>query len=404
MNALRKTLFWLHLALGLAAGSVIAVVAFTGAAMSFEPQAVAWADREARSVVPPSASAPRLALSHLIARASEARDGAAPTSVKVSADPREAVAISFRGAAPVFANPYTGEARAAESEGLRAFFRLMQDVHRWLGAPRGEGVQSGEEEGFDLRQFARSIVGASCLIFGFLCLSGLYLWWPRAWTRRVFKRIAKPQLGLQGKAREWNWHNAFGFWSLPVLLVSVWTGLVMAYKPVGDWLSPRAAEAERFEPTAADARPIGADAQLSIAQTNVPNWETITLRLGGPRGRADGASGAAPITVYFTESRDFFPYASRLSIQPFTGEVLQATRLGDLTPRQALRALNLSIHRGEAFGIVGQSLGFLACLGALLLVYTGFAMSFRRFFGKKPRAAKRVVAAIAKSRRELVAR
>ncbi|HEX3134894.1 MAG TPA: PepSY-associated TM helix domain-containing protein, partial [Planctomycetota bacterium] len=36
-------------------------------------------------------------------------------------------------------------------------------------------------------------------------------------------------------------------------------------------------------------------------------------------------------------------------------------------------------HTGELFGTVGQAIGLIACLAGCVLVYTGFALSWRRF-------------------------
>ena len=51
---LRKVIFWLHLTAGLVAGLVIAIMCFTGAALAFEKDIIAWAERDVRRVTPPS--------------------------------------------------------------------------------------------------------------------------------------------------------------------------------------------------------------------------------------------------------------------------------------------------------------------------------------------------------------
>jgi uncharacterized iron-regulated membrane protein len=38
-------------------------------------------------------------------------------------------------------------------------------------------------------------------------------------------------------------------------------------------------------------------------------------------------------------------------------------------------------HTGETGGIVGQFIGFLACIGGAFLVWTGFSLAWRRFRG-----------------------
>ena len=62
---LRSVFFWLHLAAGLVAGLVIAVMSFTGAALAFENEIVEWAERDVRRVEAPAHAAPRLPLDEL---------------------------------------------------------------------------------------------------------------------------------------------------------------------------------------------------------------------------------------------------------------------------------------------------------------------------------------------------
>ena len=79
----------------------------------------------------------------------------------------------------------------------------MIDWHRALGF-------SG-----DNRAIGRAITGAGNAAFLFLALSGLYLWWPRKWTARVLRKSIWFRRGLSSRARDFNWHNVIGFWSLP---------------------------------------------------------------------------------------------------------------------------------------------------------------------------------------------
>ena len=67
-----------------------------------------------------------------------------------------------------------------------------------------------------------------------LVMSGFYLWWPRRWTRLALRTVTIPSLRLRGKPRDWNWHNAIGSWSAPVLLFITVTGLVISYQWAGN--------------------------------------------------------------------------------------------------------------------------------------------------------------------------
>src|SRR5947209_14681445 len=69
----RKIIFWLHLVTGLVGGIAIAIMSFTGAALAFERQLIAWAERDARQVAAPPGNAVSLSLDDLLGRVHAAR-------------------------------------------------------------------------------------------------------------------------------------------------------------------------------------------------------------------------------------------------------------------------------------------------------------------------------------------
>lgn len=470
MKRFRRVLFWVHLVIGLAAGGVIAVVAFTGAAMAFEKQVIAWAEREVRTIAPPAPGTQALSVDELIKRVREANPEARPSSVTVYSDPRMAVTLGLGRTGSLYVNPYTAETQPGGAQEWRAFFQLMLRWHRWLGVGGGERARSpeagagneaggegargagparmearggppGEDHdhgpgggggGMTARQFASTVVGVSSIVFFALCVSGLWLWWPRHWSWRALKATSVVNLRLQGKARDWNWHNAIGLWTAPIIVVISFTGIVMAFRGFGAWVYPRV----EGPPAAVTVTPrpgataLSNAALLSAAQQAVPDWESMTLRMGGfgrgGRGRPGGANaesggmanrdraaggaeraegerraggggregnaggnsrGPQAVSISVRPS-SWAPQPVNLQLDPYSGEVLQKSDLSALGFRQAMRTLNRTLHTGEAGGIVGQSLAFLACVGGLVLVYTGFALAWRRFFGRKRVAAK----------------
>lgn len=73
------------------------------------------------------------------------------------------------------------------------------------------------------------MTGASNFVFLFIVTSGFYLWWPRKWTRHSLRAIMWFRRAQGGRARDFNWHNVFGFWSALPLFVVVLTGVVISY-------------------------------------------------------------------------------------------------------------------------------------------------------------------------------
>ncbi len=70
-----------------------------------------------------------------------------------------------------------------------------------------------------------------------------------------------------------------------------------------------------------------------------------------------------------------------VSVDPFTGDILQFTRFEDRSAGLQARVWVRFLHTGEAFGFLGKIIATIATAASLVLVYTGFALSWRRFFG-----------------------
>ena len=78
--------------------------------------------------------------------------------------------------------------------------------------------------------------------------------------------------------------------------------------------------------------------------------------------------------------------ASQLVINRENGNVVAVKRFSDNNAGRKLRAWARFTHTGEEFGVVGQAIAALACLGAVFLVWTGLSMAIRRALGRKRRS------------------
>jgi uncharacterized iron-regulated membrane protein len=398
----RKNIFWVHLVAGLLAGGIILIMSFTGAVLAFEKEIVAWVDREATRVAVPATGAPRLTVEEMVQRAQDAQPGSRVGSLMVKADPAAAVALTL-GTATVYLNPYTGEIRPQGAVRTRAFMRSMTAWHRTL-------AMSGEQ-----RTTGKAITGAGNIVFLALAVTGLYIWMPRQWSWRVL-RPSVWFTAARGKARDWNWHNVIGLWSTPVLIVLTLTALPISYAwvsalinrlngPVAAMATPAAAVTVPL-PEGLSRQPF--QALLAAAQAEVPDWKQITLRFdGGAAGRRGGrgaaaeetaaaalapaaAAGgaprnaAAPVSFTIREAHSWPRTANiTVALNPFTGQVLTRSGYAQLATGAQVRAWTRFLHTGEALGPAGQLVAGLACLGACVLVHTGFALSWRRFLGRR---------------------
>lgn len=412
MLPFRQLIFWAHLIAGVLAGILIAIMSITGAALAFEKQIVAWAERDVRQVDNIPTGAPRLPLDDLLERARKAApEEARPMSIVVASDPKTAVAVTM-GRDAYYVNPYTGEVRRPATTRTHDFLHVLEDWHRFLALSGGK------------RPVGKVINGVANIAFFVLAVTGLYIWWPRRWEWRFLRPAVWFTRGQSGKARDWNWHNVAGLWMAPVFIVLTLTAVPISFRwasnsiyqifgetppaqpgPVG-----ASGPAMTVPPPQAGATRATREALFARVQQESPAWETVTFRLGGGRGAGQPAGSASgslangaptraregsqnppavqPVTVAVLEKDRWPSFASvTYSLDPYTAGVLKKETLADATPARRFRSWTRFLHTGEALGYTGQFIAMIACLAGVLLVYTGFALSWRRFFGKSTEKA-----------------
>ncbi len=370
MKLFRKIIFWCHLAIGVIAGIIILVMSVTGALLTYEKQITTWADlRNYQLTVP---ATPRLPMETLLAKA-----GAPPTTITLRAEATAPVTFGLTGGRTIFVNPYTGDVLGEGSKGTHDFFRFITDWHRWLGA-------NGEN-----RATAKAVTGACNLGFLFIVVSGFYLWWPRSLTWAQFKNILWFRRGLPGKARDFNWHNVIGFWSLVPLFLVVISGVVISYQWAGNLVYRVAGETPppRQTPSPAgnnNSQPVAPDGlnQLwSRAEQQLPGWQTISLRMP--------TSADAPVAFTIDQGTGGQPQKrATLTLDRKTGDVAKWEPFSTLSTGRQLRSLMRFTHTGEVGGIAGQTIAGIVSFGAVVLVWTGLALAWRRlrvWLGKRSR-------------------
>ena len=379
---MRKLIFWIHLPVGIAAGLIVLIMSVTGVLLTYEKQMVAWTDRGYRSQVVPSPSGQQRSPSvEAILAAAASRGGPAPAAVTFKRDP-EAPALLAVGRESIYVDAYSGVELGKPSTDGRAFFRAVTDWHRWL-------ARAGDQ-----RAAGRAVTGAANLGFLFLVVSGAYLWLPRVWGAKQFRAVGWFRGGLSGKARDFNWHNVIGIWCVVPLFLIVISGAVMSYPwanalvfqlagtPLPAPAPPRGPEKSNEPLTFA-----GADAALVQAAARVPEWTSITFRVP--------ATNRAPWSLTIDAGTAGQPQKrGTLTANRSTGATEKWETFADLESGRQWRSWVRFVHTGEYYGLLGQTVAGLASLGGAFLVWTGIALSWRRFSAWRDRrsAAMRAMA------------
>jgi uncharacterized iron-regulated membrane protein len=263
---------------------------------------------------------------------------------------------------------------------MRTAMSRLREWHRYMAL-------SG-----DNRPLGKAISGWSNLLFLYIVLSGMYLWIPRLFSWRNVRAVGFFRRGLQGKSRDFNWHNVIGIWSAVPLAIVVATATpisfpwanALVYRLVGE--APPAPARAPERPAA--NRPVrsadgdrqtrppvpsaGLDALWARAERQVPEWQSINLRLA--------SSPSAPAVFAIDTGNGGQPQRrSTLTLDAATGEVVTWEPFESQSPGRRLRSWSRFTHTGEYYGLAGQTIAGLVSGGAVVLVYTGLALAVRRF-------------------------
>lgn len=381
MKLFRRILFWTHLVCGITAAAVILLMSATGVLLTYEKQMIAWYDEGFRlREVPPNTTP--LPPSQLVARGEEAR-GAFPTGLSMDTDPAAPVTALYGRDPALFINPYSGEVLGEGQQEMRSFMSGTREWHRWLAA-------SGDD-----RATGKAITGASNVIFLFLVLSGLYLWIPKVFAWKHLRPILWFRGGLSGKARDFNWHNAAGFWCAVPLAFIVFSAVFISYPwataTLIEWMDGPQPPVAAPSSTASQPSPLAAaprvgmapalDAGWNLAMRKTPGWRTISLQF--PKTEAE------PLSFVISQGTGGQPqYRGTLNIHRDSGEVLDWQPFESLSAGRRARLWFRFVHTGEYYGVFGQTIAGIASAGGILLVYSGLALSFRRFLSWRARRRK----------------
>ena len=379
--SLRRTIFWIHLAVGVTSAAVVLMMAVTGVLLTYEAQLNRWALREYRADPHLQGGAP-LSVDELIPRVADAQGAGEVSSVVLKRDPQEPAVVRLDDGATVYVDRYSGELLGDGNTRMRRFLRSVMYVHRWFGL---EG---------EYRIIGRTFTATANLGFLFLVLSGAYLWWPSTRSRAAWRQMLWFRRGLSGRARNFNWHSVIGFWSAVPLAIIIASGATISYRWAGNLVYRLAGEAppaqmsaQRPEPVARDDLAVPTDPALPMVElqaiaasavVETPDWQTATIRL--PVAAGD------PIAVAVDRGTGRQPSKTEdLLFDRATGELVGREGYPTFSRGQKIRRWLRFAHTGEVYGGVGQSIAGVVSLGVAVMVWTGLAMSWRRFFGSRKR-------------------
>lgn len=376
VRTLRNALFQAHWIVGITAGCVLALVGLTGAMLSFEEKIVSTLNEDARTVMPRSTGP--LSVPELMKRIEAQHPEAPVASLLVFGSPAQAWRVTFEPAASArvvdgrareatrYVNPYTGSFSLEPGNRSEAFFSSVRNLHRWL--------MLGE---WGNRDVGRQITGACALLLVLMCVTGLYLRWPR--NGHTFRSWLVPDFTLRGRSFLWNLHATVGTWLLLFYLVIALTGLQWSYEWYRNGLYALAGVERSERPERSRALELAGRApdlsrawRVFLEETETSGFNRAILRI--PRGGPD-----SPVEIRYLEANPAHSRAyNTLAVEPGSGVVVKHERYAEKDAGEKLVASVFALHSGQFFGTPGMLAFMLASLGMPLFAVTGWMLYLDR--------------------------
>jgi len=226
------------------------------------------------------------------------------------------------------------------------------------------------------------ILGAIAIFMFFSILMGLYLWWPRNGDWRQGLRI---KWGASPERIAFDVHRSVGIFSAAILLVMLFTGLAMIFKPttrsaVTLFSSVRPdPEFGRSKPIAGHS-PIGVGEAVAIADKVFPDgklrWILLPSKPTSPYVVGKLADNEPNRTQTYRN----------VGIDQYSGEILHVQDRNAFTGGERFIEWLFPLHSGEAFGEPARPFILLIGLIPLTMYVTGFLRWRQRRRARKPPA------------------
>ena len=372
----KKGILFLHRWLGFISGLVVFIVSITGCIFCFQDE-IQDAVHAWRKVTP--VEKPYIAPSMLMKAALSKYPGATSNYMYYFGADRPAMIIASVpkvGFTDIYLNPYTGQFLHAEGA-KENFFTVVEYIHLYLLLPDKIGSM---------------VVGISAIAFVFIMVMGIILWWPK----RKSDRKRSFTIKWNGRWRRVNYdlHNVLGFYAAAIGIILAITGLGVDF----EWMDKAIYKTANLGKTYTNETQIFKSDSVFKASINalpaVDQAFLSTKRLS-PKAEMfliytdDSKAGIVGVTAYANSLR--YGNNDSYMFDKYSGKILHQLPNSQKSLGLKLNDLNYDIHVGQALGLFGKIMAFLASLICASLPVTGFIIWWGKRNKSKSKKVKMVV-------------
>lgn len=383
-STFRRVIEWLHLWLGLISGVILFVVCLTGGIWVWRHEVWYFTEKYQRVMVQQK---PFLPPSVLIAKSGNY------LRFKAQCDPifegitygrtgrsvMCAYRLSGEQSAGIYLNPYTAEIikDKRESSASEKFFDFIRAGHRFFWLPRKIGSP---------------VVGAACIVFLIILLTGLIWWYPKKWNRKTREKSFKIKWDAKWKRLNIDLHNVLGFYSLIFVVLLTVSGIVFTF----EWFEKGIYRGLTWKEKTASEKPPSSDTTITDIRYQQPVdvlWSRMnrlyghekigSLWINVPQEVTDAYRVAVNFgdgTILYNSHTNYYDRKS-LELLPWASD--RAVDYEKLSLGQKIFRMNFDVHTGQILGLPSKILAFIACIIGASLPVTGTIIWYNRKWGKR---------------------
>lgn len=360
---IKKMVLFLHRWLGFISGLVVFIVSITGCIFCFQDE-IQDAIHSWRKV--PELHKPYILPSQLKNIALLKYPGSSANYIYYFGKDRPGAVLANVpkvGFMNIYLNPYNGHTLHAEPL-TSNFFTVVEYIHLYILLPPKIG---------------QMVVGISVIVFVVLMITGIILWWPK----RKSDRKRSITIKWNGRWRRVNYdlHNVLGFYSTIIALILAITGLAIAFQ----WFNKGIYNVSNLGRSFASEQVIPKSDTTVVKGKNSPVIDKAFMQSQQMSPQAemflitDDAGKSSPIIVTAYAQSLHYGHSDVYEFDRYSGKLLKQLPYKEKSPGMKMNDLNYDIHVGQALGLPGKILAFLASLICASLPITGLIV----WLGKK---------------------
>jgi len=374
----------LHLWLGLASGVVVFIVSITGCIFVFEEEIRNVTQKEFRFVRPVPAQ--KISVGEVVQILKKQYPKKYVEQIRMFSGSDKAVIAKLVDRSSItVSKPEKGKKKPGEDEEENEEAKTVVSLNPYTGEVLGPWNMDSDflhtveqiHKTLLLGDAGKWIIKFNIVIFLFMLLSGMVLWFPL--KKNQVKNAFRMKFDAKWQRINYDFHNVFGFYFLVPLMLVTLTGIWWAVKPSQKLVYAMFGNGKKEE------KKVVSNIQSQSMFSPVEAFESVAFKYPG-WNEAHVNFAKKETDVVKINLR--YPYQivrkqNVFEFDRYSGKLLKTEFFKDYSGADMVKHANRSMHTGQAFGLFGKLLMFLASLFAATLPITGFLIWYQKK-NKKP--------------------